>query len=135
MGDCPLNMETFQQLLDLDEDDEVDREFSKGMVHAFFEQVQSTLPEMEKRTKKEDLATLSSLGHFLKGSAATIGAVKLSDRFEQVEYYGKLHERDTGREITQSDALARIRGVLGDAQTDFDVARKWLQQFYGEATS
>jgi hypothetical protein len=39
-------METFNQILELDEEDE-SREFSLGMVNAYFEQVEKTFEEME----------------------------------------------------------------------------------------
>lgn len=40
-------METFGQILEMDDDDE-DREFSKSIVYNFFEQASTTLVDMEK---------------------------------------------------------------------------------------
>lgn len=46
---CPLDMEIFQQILDLDDGEDDDREFSKSMVWDFFEQVEVTFPDMEEK--------------------------------------------------------------------------------------
>lgn len=40
-------METFNQILEMDDDDE-DREFSKDIVYNFFDQASETLTDMEK---------------------------------------------------------------------------------------
>lgn len=42
-----LDQATFDQVLEMDEDDE-DREFSKGIVIGFFEQAEATFEKMEK---------------------------------------------------------------------------------------
>lgn len=41
-----IDMETFQQILDLDEDGT--REFSRGMAWAYFSQVSTTFDDMDK---------------------------------------------------------------------------------------
>jgi hypothetical protein len=41
-----IDMETFQQILELD-DDEDDREFSKGMVWAYFSQAEETFKDLD----------------------------------------------------------------------------------------
>lgn len=42
-----IDLNTFDQILEMD-DDEEDREFSKGIVFGFFDQAESTFEKMEK---------------------------------------------------------------------------------------
>lgn len=40
-------METFNQILELDDEEEDDREFSRGMVYEYFAQVEKTFKELD----------------------------------------------------------------------------------------
>lgn len=42
-----IDQSTFEQILEMDDDD-TDRDFSKGIVYGFFEQAESTFEKMEK---------------------------------------------------------------------------------------
>jgi hypothetical protein len=43
----PIDMDTFNQILELDDEDEDDREFSKGMVYEYFAQVAKTFKDLD----------------------------------------------------------------------------------------
>ena len=45
MGDT-IDQSTFEQILEMDDDD-TDRDFSKGIVYGFFDQAESTFDKME----------------------------------------------------------------------------------------
>jgi len=99
LGDS-IDVLTFEQILEMDDDD--DREFSKSIVFGFFEQAEQTFTKMDDalyvggtsdtlyiseadyilsiNREVRDLSTLSSLGHFLKGSSATLGLTKVKVR-------------------------------------------------------
>src|SRR4051812_21254528 len=63
--------------------------------------------------EEEDLATLSSLGHFLKGSSATLGLTKVKDSCEKIQHYGqKKDEAGTTDEPDEKKCLDRIKETL-----------------------
>lgn len=43
-----IDTDTFEQILEMDDEDEDDRDFSKGIVYGFFEQAESTFENMDK---------------------------------------------------------------------------------------
>ena len=139
-----LDATTFEQLLEMDDDDT--REFSKGIVWNYFDQVKGSFAPIEEGmydfrafggwlmypSRKRDLQSLSSLGHFLKGSSAAVGLIKLKASCEKIQNYGnKLDETGT-HPISEDDALAKIADVLIVTKKDFGDAEVWLKRFYGE---
>ncbi|KAL1748371.1 signal transduction histidine kinase, partial [Schizophyllum fasciatum] len=123
-----INMDTFQQLLDLDEDETHD--FSRGMVDAYFSQAESTFEDMDKALKSSDLPKLSSLGHFLKGSSATLGVSRVQLSCQKIQHYGE--KKNEGKDLSDADALSRINELLGKVKVDFRTAEEWLQEWYRE---
>ncbi|KAJ2433487.1 Phosphorelay intermediate protein, partial [Coemansia sp. RSA 2424] len=71
-----LDLDAFNQLLSMDDENDEEYEFSRDIVFNYFEQAVTTFADMDKALKAKDLSKLSSLGHFLKGSSATIGVKK-----------------------------------------------------------
>jgi osomolarity two-component system, phosphorelay intermediate protein YPD1 len=93
----------------MDEDDE--REFSSGIVLGFLDQAESTFKSMDaalyvspprpsvsilimENSKAKNLTELSHLGHFLKGSSATLGFNKVKDECEKIQRESPGHVRD-----------------------------------------
>ncbi|KAF9265402.1 histidine-phosphotransfer domain, HPT domain-containing protein [Marasmius fiardii PR-910] len=120
-------MEAFEQILDLDEDDT--REFSKEMVVEYFTQAEDTFTDLEKALGDKDLEKLSSLGHFLKGSSATLGVSAVQSTCEKIQHYGHLTD-GAGGTLTPVDALERITDLMGHVKKDYKVAEQWLRQWY-----
>jgi hypothetical protein len=79
-----------------------------------------------------DLSQLSSLGHFLKGSSATLGLTKVKDSCEKIQHYGAKKD-DTGTKDEPSDevCLKRIKETLALVRKDYDEVEKVLKEFYG----
>lgn len=125
-----IDIETFHQILDLDEDDTHD--FSKGMAWAYFTQASTTFTEMDEAYTKKDLAKLSSLGHFLKGSSAALGVAKVQATCEQIQHYGQLRDEESGTDLTEDVALERIGALLARVKKDYVVAEAWLKKWYAE---
>lgn len=121
-----INMDTFQQLLELDEDDTHD--FSRGMVDAYFSQAESTFDDMDQALKSSDLPKLSSLGHFLKGSSATLGVSRVEQSCQKIQHYGE--KKNEGKDLSDTEALSRIGELLGKVKVDFRTAEEWLQKWY-----
>lgn len=83
-------------------------------------------------SRKRDFHALSSLGHFLKGSSAAVGLVKLKASCEKIQNYGNKLDEAGNIAISEDDALAKIADVLVVTKKDFRDAEIWLKRFYGE---
>jgi len=123
---------TFLQILEMDDDPD-EREFSKSIVFDFFDQAESTFGKMEAAVVDKDLENLSQLGHFLKGSSATLGLTQVKNSCEKIQHLG--HRKDeTGTTTEPNDALSleRLVKVINQAKSEFEDARKLLEEFYAE---
>ncbi|KAI9849009.1 MAG: hypothetical protein M1837_005900 [Sclerophora amabilis] len=121
---------TFEQILEMDEDDPT-QEFSRSIVFGFFEQAESTFAKMDEEYERGDLAQLSSLGHFLKGSSATLGLTKVKDSCEKIQHLG-VHKDETGNheETDDTKCLNRIKGILDEVKLEYRDAEAALREFY-----
>lgn len=147
-----IDLDTFQQIRDMDEDDDEEqdedsdpREFSRGIVYGFFDQAEKTFAEMAEallvefpcdhhamrltQSAQSDLEKLSSLGHFLKGSSAALGIVRVQANCEKIQHYGHCQD-DDGRRVEDNAALEKIKGLLVDCKKDYAVAKAWLVNLY-----
>lgn len=79
----------------------------------------------------DDLAKLSSLGHFLKGSSAALGVSKVQASCEQVQHYGDLRDEDMDSDLTPAQALAKIGVTLKRVKLEYAAAEKWLKEYFG----
>ncbi|KAL4245179.1 hypothetical protein ABKN59_009892 [Abortiporus biennis] len=127
-----IDQEVFEQLLELDDDEEETFDFSWGMVTAYFQQAITTFDELDAALEKEDLKTLSSLGHFLKGSSAALGIHKVQATCEKIQHYGKNWDDEAGVTLSDEQALTRIRTLLIDVKKEYKAAEKWLRSWYAE---
>lgn len=82
--------------------------------------------------QKKDLHKLSSLGHFLKGSSAALGARRVQASCEKIQHYGVLRDEDTDENLTDDVALQRIEGVLEQVKEEYLLAEQRLKDFCGE---
>ena len=79
----------------------------------------------------KDLATLSSLGHFLKGSSATLGLTKVKDSCEKIQHFGqKKDEAGTTDEPDEEKCLSRIEETLEAVKEEYAEVEKVLKKFY-----
>ncbi|PWZ01980.1 histidine-phosphotransfer domain, HPT domain-containing protein [Testicularia cyperi] len=123
-------MDIFSQLLEMD--DEEDREFSKSIVWNYFDQAESTFLKMDTALANTDLLELSTLGHFLKGSSAAVGVIKVRDSCECMQHYGKEHDEDGVSPLSTEEALKKITDTLRDVKVQYKEAEKALKGFYDE---
>ena len=77
------------------------------------------------------MATLSSLGHFLKGSSATLGMTKVKDSCEKIQHYGA-HKDDAGQPTNWEDTvlLKKIKATVATVKVEYKEAERILKQFY-----
>jgi len=121
---------TFEQVLEMDDDE--NREFSKGIVDGFFDQAVQTFEDMEEALNEEDLGELSQLGHFLKGSSATIGLIKVRDACEKIQHYGASKDETGTTSQPKDKCLKNIKTTLKDVKKDYAEAAAILKRFFGE---
>ncbi|OJJ40704.1 hypothetical protein ASPWEDRAFT_99233, partial [Aspergillus wentii DTO 134E9] len=127
-----IDQSTFEQILEMDDDDD-DRDFSQGIVFGFFEQAENTFEKMDEALKTENLPDLSSLGHFLKGSSATLGLIKVKDACEKIQHCGAgKDETGTADEPNKKTSLDHIKKILEQARKDYDEVEKFLRRYYDE---
>ncbi|KAI1167207.1 hpt domain-containing protein [Nemania serpens] len=128
LGDA-IDILTFGQILEMD-DSEEDREFSKSIVYGFFEQAEETFERMDSALKSRDLEELYRLGHFLKGSSATVGLTKVKDSCEKIQRYGKKENVDGTPEPDEELCLSRIKSTLTTVKSEYADAEKTLKNFF-----
>ncbi|KAI4088469.1 MAG: hypothetical protein LQ344_006050 [Seirophora lacunosa] len=130
-----IDLMTFEQILEMD-DDEEEREFSSSIVFGFFEQAENTFKSMDASLAKKDLDTLSSLGHFLKGSSATLGLTKVKDSCEKIQHYGA-HKDETGNTAVPDSGICldRIKTTMVALKRDYSEAESILRRFYHDQSN
>jgi len=126
--DSIIDHDIFDQLLQMDDDD--NREFTKGIVWNYFEQAETTFKEMEESIQAKDLPTLSSKGHFLKGSSAALGISKVKQACEQIQNYGAKKDDDGSPLTSEKEALDRIQASLSVAKLEFTRAESYLKNIF-----
>ncbi|KAI1933380.1 Phosphorelay intermediate protein, partial [Ophidiomyces ophidiicola] len=83
-----------------------------------------------------DFNEVSQLGHFLKGSSATLGLTKVKDACEKLQHFGaRKDESGTVDEPDNAKSLASIKKTLTEVKEDYDEVAKLLKDFYGDTTS
>ncbi|OAD65213.1 histidine Phosphotransfer protein, partial [Phycomyces blakesleeanus NRRL 1555(-)] len=122
-----IDMNTFDQLLDMDDED--DHDFSYSIVLNYFEQAEATFDDMDAALDKKDLSELSRLGHFLKGSSAAIGLRKVKATCEKIQNIGN-RQNEEGEKLEEAEALAKITPLLPQVKAEYSEAEEYLKNFY-----
>lgn len=121
---------TFEQILEMDDDDDCD--FSRGIVYGFFDQAKSTFTNIKTALEKKDLHELSQLGHFLKGSSATLGLLHVRDGCEKIQHLGNGLDENGSSKVASDVALKTIEKTLKEVEVEYAKVENFLRRFYGE---
>ncbi|EGV64506.1 Phosphorelay intermediate protein [Yamadazyma tenuis] len=127
----------FSELIAMDEDEEG---FSKNLFQTFKDQVEDTFEEIDENLASKNLDKLSSLGHYLKGSAAALGLVKISSQCERIQNYGHKINCDnfelspTSTVDTDSDDywVLLISDAFEKAKDGFEKSEKALNEYFDD---
>lgn len=77
---------------------------------------------------------MSSLGHFLKGSSATLGLSKVKDSCEKIQHLGAMKDETGNNDETDEDVvLKKLDTVIKQAEAEFKVCEKALRKFYEQS--
>lgn len=91
----------------------------------------SLLTQSPPPSESKDLAQLSALGHFLKGSSATLGLTKVKDSCEKIQHYGANKDvTGTRDEPDDEKCLKALRTIIAQAKEEFREAERALRRFY-----
>jgi len=124
-----IDQATFDQILEMD--DEGTDDFSRAIVDGFLEQAEQTFGEMDRLMKEKNLEQLSSRGHFLKGSSATLGLIKVKDYCEQIQHYGSKKDVTGIRDVDDPEVcLENIRTALKEMKKEYERARSHFKVLY-----
>lgn len=123
----------FSELVAMDEDEE---EFSKGLCQTFVNQFKETAQEIDDNLKSKNLEKLSSLGHYLKGSAAALGLKSISTQCERIQNYGHRvnfdnfkPEKDVDKE-TDEFWITLIQDAVNKAKSGFEESKAALDEYF-----
>lgn len=83
---------------------------------------------------EKNLEELSSLGHFLKGSSATLGFNKVRDNCQIIQQYGHKQTVDGADEPDEEVCLTKIKEAVKTVKTDFADLEKDLKTFFEPAS-
>ncbi|OAA67239.1 phosphotransmitter protein [Niveomyces insectorum RCEF 264] len=125
-----IDQAAFSQILELDESPE-NREFSKALVYDYFTQAKDTFANMDNALEAKDLNKLSELGHFLKGSSAALGFVRVRDHCQAIQQYGKKLTLDGSPENNEQACLERITDALKAAKSSMATVEEKMNSFFG----
>ncbi|KAK4221213.1 signal transduction histidine kinase [Podospora fimiseda] len=120
----------FSQILEMDESDS-DRDFSMPLVSNFFEQASETFIKMDKALVDVDLRNLSDLGHFLKGSSATLGFNKIRDSCQIIQQYGNGFNIDGSQQVDEDTSIKKIQEAITKVKLDTAELEKLMRKFFG----
>ncbi|KAN0087764.1 Signal transduction histidine kinase, phosphotransfer (Hpt) domain containing protein [Tylopilus felleus] len=124
-----VDMEVFDQILEIDEGDDT-REFSRGLVKDYLDQAQATIKQLDESFAKHDLTQLGKLGHYLKGSSASLGVVRVQEICENMQHFGnRIDPKEPDVNISTEDAFARIKPLLARLKDEHAAADKVLKKF------
>lgn len=81
----------------------------------------------------KQLEELSQLGHFLKGSSATLGLTNVKDGCEKIQHFGAgKDEAGTTDEPDDNVSLKNIDNTLQEVKLEFVKVERFLRRYYGE---
>lgn len=127
----------FSELVAMDEDEE---DFSKGLFRTFVDQFEETFSEFDENVQSQNLEKLSSLGHYLKGSAAALGLTTISEQCERIQNYGhkidfdsddKTEEKDILKELN-SYWISLIEDAMEKAKDGFQKSKAALSDYFDD---
>lgn len=135
MSTEPVNWAIFNELVLMDDDEPG---FSFSLIQSFIEQAINTFKNINdelqcvdvhnEKSYQQSLQILSQHGHYLKGSAASLGLVRLQEQCERIQSYGlKKDLDDIGANTPWHE---RIKEALVKAREEFALVRVVLGKYY-----
>lgn len=84
-------------------------------------------------SEEKDLEKLSALGHFLKGSSATLGLINIREGCEKIQNLGDNKDESGLKELDDNaECLKRIQVILEDLKREYKTVTRYFEDKYGE---
>ena len=83
-------------------------------------------------SEEKNLSELSALGHFLKGSSAAIGLVKVQASCEKIQHYGAKRDEEVKKDLKPEDALDKVENQLKLLRQEYAEAKQYLEDWFRE---
>ncbi len=115
-----LNLDTLQQLLDMDDLDS-NHEFSSSLLSDYFIQVVEKLEELKTLLRDGDIVGVGKVGHFLKGSSAAIGALSAQRICDDIQHWEK--------HGSQSEVRGFLAGKIKDLERVIPGTREQMDRY------
>ncbi|KAM0195511.1 hypothetical protein ACHAPI_006367 [Fusarium lateritium] len=123
---------TLDQILEMD--DEGSREFTVGVCEGFCDQAEQIIAKLEIAHKRSDLREIGDFADYLRGSAATAGAIKVHDTAQKLKYLALNRDEKDERYMTDEEALPRaeklIHGFRQQSQETIAILRRLVHTAY-----
>lgn len=78
------------------------------------------------------MAELSALGHFLKGSSAAIGLVKVQASCEKIQNFGVKRDEEAKKDLKPDEALDKIKKQLAQLREEYTEGKRYLEDWFRE---
>ncbi|KAJ7695951.1 signal transduction histidine kinase, partial [Mycena rosella] len=124
-----IDVAAFNQILDLDDDD-TNYACSKDMFAVYFAQAPAAFKGMDSALAATDLRGLADLAHFLMGSSATLGIVRVAGSCARMEGVGEASRSRNAP--ADAAALAQLGALLTEVKREYADAETWLRRWYAE---
>ncbi len=120
----------------MDEDEEG---FALSLIKTFVDQATGIFKEMggilgDPNQSQDKLEKLSSIGHYLKGSAAALGLQKVQYACERIQNYGKQNNFDNYSKALQANSLgvwySCCQDAFADAQEYYAKSKRLLSDYF-----
>ncbi len=121
----------FNEILAMDEDED---SFSSNLFLNFCDQADSIFAKIDEALSRHDLTALNNLGHYIKGSAASLGLVKIQKSCEKIQNYGARRNLDvfnTGGRENDDFYLRLINETLQQVRNEFEETKLFLTKYLG----
>ncbi|KAM0245734.1 hypothetical protein ACHAP5_005220 [Fusarium lateritium] len=123
---------TLDQILEMD--DEGSHEFTVGICEGFCGQVEQFIARLEMALGRSDLREIGDLADYLRGSAATAGAIKVHDTAQKLRHLAYNRDENDERYMTDEEALPRaeklIHGFRQQSQETITILRRLIHTAY-----
>jgi len=120
-----IDRRAFQSVIDLNDHDSTD--FSTQMVNTYLAVATSTLSDMDKALRNEDIPSLSLLATSLQDTSVAIGVEEVQQSCSRLR--NVINAWTEREELDGAASIGGIVAALGQLKSDFAIAKSWLTRY------
>jgi hypothetical protein len=146
-----LDLETFSQIVDMDDEDDLELQFSRAIVLGGLEQLGASLEKLEEfmyalhtfisflpqplltnmHSKQEKIDNIHDYAHFTRATCSTLGWRRLRDALNEI--YGltnRFWREFLPPDERENDVMGKVREQFEIVKRDFPHVKKRMKEFY-----